>query len=181
MNVDQRYAASFEPNLYHDSWLMPGITFTDKYQTGPAGGYYVHKYKKEDTIVPGKPGRDFAHELAEDDLVPILLNNNFMKSRKLYDVQMNAIEARAAEELMADTTKLAQESINGSALAALVTEAKTFGETGSVDKDSIKDAILSVMDIHIFRYKQAIVRCIQLNGTDGLCYFTQFYRLGTIE
>ncbi len=144
MNVDQRYAASFEPNLYHGAWLMPGITFTDKYQTGPAGGYYVHKYKKEDAIVPGKPGRDFAHELAEDELVSILLNNNFMKSRKLYDVQMNAIEARAAEELMADTTKLAQESINGSALAALVTEAKAFGETGSVDKDNIKDAILSV-------------------------------------
>lgn len=144
MNVDQRYAASFEPNLYHGAWLMPGVTFTDKYQTGPAGGYYVHKYKKQDAIVPGKPGRDFSHELAEDDLVSILLNNNFMKSRKLYDVQINAIEARAAEELMADTTKLAQESINGSALAALTNEATAFSETGTVDKDNIKDAILSV-------------------------------------
>ena len=44
-----------------------------------------------------------------------------------------------------------------------------------------KDVFLTVMDIHIFRYKQAVVRCFQLNGTDGLCYFTQFYRLGTIE
>lgn len=144
MNVDQRYAASFEPNLYHGTWLMPGITFTDKYQTGPAGGYYVHKYKRRDAIAPGKPGRDFTHKLAEDDLISILLNNNFMESCKLYDVQINAIEARAAEELMADTTKLAQESINGSALAALTNEATAFSETGTVDKDNIKDAILSV-------------------------------------
>ncbi len=143
MNVDERYAASFEPNLYHGAWMMPGVTFTDKYQTGPGGGYYVHKYKKEDAVEPGTPGRDFTHELAEDDLVHILLNNNFMKSRKLYSVAINAIEARAAEELMSDTTKLVQESINGSALAALTTEATALTETGAVDKDNIKDAILS--------------------------------------
>lgn len=144
MNVDERYSASFEPNLYHGAWMMPGVTFTDKYQTGPAGGYYVHKYKKEDAVSPGTPGRDFVHELAEDDLIHILLNNNFMKSRKLYSVAINAIEARAAEELMADTTALVRESINGSGLAALVNEATAFSETGSVDKDNIKDAILSV-------------------------------------
>lgn len=144
MNVDQRFAASFAPNLYHEAWMIPGVTYSTQYQNGVAGGYQVHKYKKEDTIVPGTPGRDFTHENAEDDLVSIVLNNNFMKSRKLYGVAMNAIEANAAEELLADTTKLAKESINGSGLAALATEATTFGTKGAVDKDNIKDAILDV-------------------------------------
>lgn len=144
MNVDQRFAASFAPNLYHEAWMIPGVTFSNQYQSGVAGGYQVHRFKKEDTIVPGKPGRDFNHENAEDDLVSIVLNNNFMKSRKLYGVAINAIEANASEELMADTTKLARDSINGSGLAALVSEATAFEQTGTVDKDNIKDAILSV-------------------------------------
>lgn len=144
MNVDQRFAASFEPNLYHQAWMIPGVTFSNHYQSGVAGGYQVHKYVKEDTIVPGKPGRDFSHENAEDDLVSIVLNNNFQKSRKLYGVAMNAIEANAAEELMADTTMLAKESINGSGLAALVTEATAFSKTGTVTKDNIKDTIMEV-------------------------------------
>lgn len=144
MNVDQRFAASFAPNLYHEAWMIPGVTFSNQYQQGVAGGYQVHKYKKEDTIVPGKPGRDFQHVNAEDDLISIVLNNNFQKSRQLYGVAMNAIEAPAAEELLADTTNLAKNSINGSGLAALATEATAFSEKGAVDKDSIKDAILSV-------------------------------------
>lgn len=144
MNVDQRFAASFAPNLYHEAWMIPGVTFSNQYQQGVAGGYQVHKYKKEDAIVPGKPGRDFQHVNAEDDLISIVLNNNFQKSRKLYGVAMNAIEAPAAEELLADTTNLAKNSINGSGLAALATEATAFSEKGAVDKDSIKDAILSV-------------------------------------
>lgn len=144
MNVDQRFAASFAPNLYHEAWMIPGVTFSSQYQRGVAGGYQVHKYKKEESIRPGKPGRDFTHENAEDDLISVALNNNFQKSRKLYGVAMNAIEAPAAEELLADTTSLAKESINGSGLAALATEATAFSEKGAVDKDNIKDAILSV-------------------------------------
>lgn len=144
MNVDQRFAASFAPNLYHEAWMIPGVTFSNQYQSGAAGGYQVHKYKKQGTIIPGKPGRHFTHEKAEDELISIMLNNNFMKSLELYGVAINAIEAPASEELMAETTKLARDSINGAGLAALITEATVFEQKGAVDKDNIKDAILAI-------------------------------------
>lgn len=142
MNVDERYAASFEPNLYHEAWMIPGVTYTDKYTRGPAGGFQIHKYTKATAITPGTPGRDFTHELAEDDLISIVLNNNFMKSRKLYGVAINAIEAPAAEELMADTTGLAKESINGSGLAALITEATALSNTAAITEQNVKSILL---------------------------------------
>ena len=43
LNVDERYSAILEPNLYYNPILVPGVTCTDKYETGPAGQIYVHK------------------------------------------------------------------------------------------------------------------------------------------
>lgn len=143
MHVDQRFAASFAPNLYAEAWMVPNVTFSTQYQNGAAGGYVVRKYQKEDNIKPGTPGRGFDIEKeAKDSLIPIALNNNFMTSRRLYGVTMNAIEASAAEELLADTTKLVRTSINGSGLAALTNESTALTDKGAVDKDSIKDAIM---------------------------------------
>ena len=144
MNVDQRFAASFEPNLYAEAWMIPEVTYSSKYQRGPGGGYLVHKFDKiaSQFTKPGAPGRDFNHQNATDTLIPIGLTNNFMMSRKLYGVAINSIEANAAEELLADTTKQAKEAINGSGLAALVNGATALTAKGAVDKDTVKDAIL---------------------------------------
>lgn len=144
MNVDQRFAASFEPNLYHEAWMIPGITYTDKYQQGAAGTYYVHKLKKQDNLAPGTPGRDFTHEQAQDDLIAIALNNNFMKSRKLYGVATASIEANAAEELMADTARLTRNSINASGLAALVNEGTVKTGYGDISSENIKEKMLNL-------------------------------------
>ena len=43
LNVDEKYSGIFEPNLYYNPVLVPGVTCTDKYETGPAGQIYVHK------------------------------------------------------------------------------------------------------------------------------------------
>ena len=142
-HVDERYSSIFEPNLFTNAWLVPGVTYTDKYQTGPAGGYYVHKLNKGDDVVPGAPGRDFTHETVKDDLIQIVLNNNYQKSRKLYQVQMNAIDAALGNEVMADTTKLVQEAINGSALAALITE----GHAGTVATVTDNNAKATLIDV----------------------------------
>ena len=85
-NVDERYSNILEPNLFYDSIFVPGVTCTDQYQEGPAGGIYVHKLKTS-AVTPGKPGRDFTDEETSDDLIQILLNNNFQKSKKIYNVQ----------------------------------------------------------------------------------------------
>lgn len=35
LHVDERYSAILEPNLYFNPILVPGVTCTGKYETGP--------------------------------------------------------------------------------------------------------------------------------------------------
>lgn len=121
LNVDEKYSGILEPNLYFDSILVPGVTYTDKYQTGPAGGIYVHKLDTS-AVTVGTPGRDFTDEASSDTLIPILLNNNFMKSKKIYRVQAAAVAFDAANEQLATATQEIKESRQQSALGCLVQE-----------------------------------------------------------
>ena len=90
-NVDERYSAIVEPNLYTDDILIPNVTFTAKYSIGPAGQIFVHQIDKK-TVSVGTPGRDFTDVGADDTLIPIALNNNYQQSRKLYGVQSHLSE-----------------------------------------------------------------------------------------
>lgn len=141
-HVDERYASIFEPNLYFNSFLVPGVTYTNKYQQ-KAGGIYVHKLSNVAPVEPGTPGRDFDHTAAADELIQIILNNNFQKSRKLYDVQIGAIEAPVAEENLRAATEEVREGREISALAALITEGTASTVTTAVTADNIKAQILA--------------------------------------
>lgn len=121
LNVDEKYAGILEPNLYFDSILVPGVTYTDKYQTGPAGGIYVHKLDTT-AVTVGTPGRDFTDEASSDTLIPILLNNNYMKSKKIYGVQAAAVAFDLANEQLSTATQEIKESRQQSALGCLVQE-----------------------------------------------------------
>ena len=81
--VDEKYLPIVEPNLYYNSVLQPGITFTNKY-TAQAGGIFIHKLGggKATGVAPGTPGRDFSDEVVADTLIQAIFNNNFQKSRK---------------------------------------------------------------------------------------------------
>jgi len=81
--TDDRFSALVEPNLFAGDVFRPGVTFTDKYQTGPAGQIMVHK-PGIGTVSPTIPGADFSDELVQDDLVTISLDKQFDRSRKLY-------------------------------------------------------------------------------------------------
>lgn len=121
LNVDEKYSGILEPNLYFDSILVPGVTYTDKYQTGPAGGIYVHKLDTT-AVTVGTPGRDFMDEASSDTLIPILLNNNYMKSKKIYGVQAAAVSFDLANEQLSTATQEIKESRQQSALGCLVQE-----------------------------------------------------------
>ena len=121
LNVDEKYSDILEPNLFYDSIMVPGVTYTDKYQTGPAGGIYVHKLDTT-AVTVGTPGRDFTDEASSDTLIPILLNNNYMKSKKIYRVQAAAVAFDIANEQLATATQEIKESRQQSALGCLVQE-----------------------------------------------------------
>ena len=141
-HVDERYAPIFEPNLYYNSFLVPGVTCTNKY-TQKAGGIYVHKLSGVAPVEPGTPGRDFNHTNSADELIQIVLNNNYQKSRKLYEVQMEAVEAPVAEENLRTATNEVREGRELSALGALITEGTMSTVTTAVTADNIKELILA--------------------------------------
>lgn len=140
--VDERYSSIFEPNLFFNSFLVPGQTYTDKHMQGPAGGLYVHKLKGVEPVTPGAPARDFTHENTQDELIQITLNNNFQKSRKIYGVQAAAIAAPLANENLATATKEVKEGRELAALAALITEGTASDTTTAITADNVKEVIL---------------------------------------
>lgn len=127
--VDEKYLPILEPNLYADTVLIPGVTFTDKYVDGPAGQILVHKITKDDVVEPGTPGRDFTDTEASDSLIAIAINNNYQKSKKIYGVQQNAVSFPLADENLSMAIGVVRESRQYSALACLVNE-------GTADKDT---------------------------------------------
>lgn len=127
LHVDEKYSKLFEPNLYYESIFVDGLTFTSKYEE-KAGGIYVRQLASA-TVKPGTPGRDFSDVATSDTLIPIIMNNNFQKSNKIYNVQAENIEGDVAREQFEVATKEIAEGWGQSALACLVSE----GGTGSTD------------------------------------------------
>lgn len=140
LNVDEKYSAIVEPNLYYDSIMVPGVTYTDKYQTGPAGGIYVHKLDTT-AVAVGTPGRDFTDEASSDTLIPILLNNNYQKSKKIYNVQAAAVDFDIANEQLSTATQEIKESRQQSALGCLVQEGTKSAATAAIASGAV-DAVL---------------------------------------
>lgn len=140
-NVDAKYSSAIEPNLYSDTVLIPGVTFTQKYQTGPAGGIFVHKLDSGNKVEVGKPGRHFNGEDAKDELIPIIFNNNFQKERDIYGVQAAAVAFPIAEEYLADALNITKEARQYSALACLVNEGTVSENTVEVTEDNAVETL----------------------------------------
>ena len=141
--VDERYSSIFEPNLFTNAWLVPGATCTDKYFQGPAGGLFVHKIKNVAAAAPGTPGRNFTHEKTQDDLIQIVMNNNYQKSRQIYGVQAAAVAAPLANEHLSIATQEVREGREYSALACLITEGKSAVGATELTEDNVKEVILN--------------------------------------
>lgn len=81
--VDDKFSSLVEPNLFAGNVFQPGVTFTDKYQTGPAGQIFVHK-PGVGTVTSTLPGADFNETVVGDSLITISLNKQYNRARKIY-------------------------------------------------------------------------------------------------
>lgn len=140
-HVDEKYSSAIEPNLYSDTVLIPGVTYSDKYQTGPAGGIFVHKIDSGNEVEPGTPGRDFTDENAKDDLIPIVFNNNYQKSRKIYGVQAASVGFAMAEEYLADALNMTKDGRQYSGIACMVNEGTASDNTAAVTEDNAVEVL----------------------------------------
>lgn len=144
-NVDEKYSAIVEPNLYYKSVLVPGITFTDKYTT-QAGGIYIHKLGggKDTGVVPGVPGRDFSDEVVADSLIQMVFNNNFQKSRKIYGVTSKNVAYDKVEAEMAEAIKQVGQGWQTSGVAAMVNEATLSTDTDAITSTNFKEKMIAL-------------------------------------
>lgn len=156
-NVDEKYSPILEPNLYYNSVLVPGVTCTDKYETGPAGQIYVHKLSTS-AVEPGKPGRDFSDEETTDALIPIQLNNNFQKSKKIFGVQAAAVAFPLAEENLSIATIECREGWMNSGIACLIQEGKASSVTTAIT-DVKADIVASRAEIVKRKGRANVVMC----------------------
>lgn len=141
LHVDEKYADKLEANLYYGSVLVPGVTCDDSYTVGPAGGIYIHKLSTG-SVEPGTPGRDFQDEKVTDDLIPILLNNNFQKSKKLYGVQAAAVNANLKDATLAAAQAEVREGWQSSGVACLVQEGTVCADTTVATVENAKDLVI---------------------------------------
>lgn len=143
LNVDERYSSIFAPMLYRNTVLVPGVTYTDKYMDGPAGGVYVHKLTSTSPLSPEAPAKAFSHTDIADTLVPILLNNTYRKSEIIYQVQANAVSAPVATTALENATQQARQGRDLSAVSCLITEGTTSSSTSAIAAGGAIDALLN--------------------------------------
>lgn len=142
LHVDEKYKPTLEPNLYHKSPFADGQTFTSKYETGPAGGIFVRQLATTPVTV-GTPGRDFVDEVAKDDLIPIVFNNNFQKSKKIYGVQAAAVSINLGNESLAIANQEVSEGWTLGGLACLVEEGTASANTEALTAKNVKKELLA--------------------------------------
>lgn len=142
--VDEKYASIVEPNLYYDSVLQPGLTFTDKYTTGPAGGLFIHKLGAGSLLAPTTPAGDFSSGVTADNLIQITLNNAFRKSEKIYGVTAASVSYDKAEAELARIIKEAGQGFQASGLACLAHEATELKDVTAVIDQNLKKYFLQL-------------------------------------
>jgi len=104
--VDDKFSSLVEPNLFAGNVFQPGVTFTDKYQTGPAGQIFVHK-PGVGTVTSTVPGADFNETVVGDSLITISLNKQYNRARKIY----GATTASVAYDIAASELETALQEV----------------------------------------------------------------------
>lgn len=125
-NVDEKYSAILEPNLFLDSVLIPGVTYTDKFQGDAASGAVKFHKLGVAAIDPTAPAQDFTDVDVADALITLPLNNSFRRSRKIFRVSANAVAFDLAEQ---ELSTAVQEVSEGWQKAGVALMAATVTET----------------------------------------------------
>ena len=143
--TDDKYSPLLEPNLWNNNIFVPGVTFTDKYQMGAAGQIFVHK-PGVGTVTSTVPGADFSDTIVQDSIIPIILNQQFNRSRKIYGATLASVAYAAAASEMETAI---QEVRKGWTLAAYTAMIETTSVINSdniltvVANDTIYDQIVA--------------------------------------
>ncbi|MCK4258757.1 MAG: hypothetical protein KAX49_07250 [Halanaerobiales bacterium] len=141
--VDEKYSKIIEPNLYYDSVLIPGVTYTDKYEE-QAGGIFIHKLGGGSFVAPTTPASDFSDVVVADTLIQAVFNNNFKKSRKIYGVTAAAVAYNKAEGELQEALAETKEGWQLSGMACLMVESTDMADTTALSSSNIETKYLAM-------------------------------------
>lgn len=130
--VDEKYSSILEPNLFADTVIIPGVTYNDEHE-GDAKAGAVEIYKETATAIadPGTPAGDFTDANTASTLIPLLLNNAYRKSKKIYKVTANSVSYNKAEANLALAVAENRRDRQASALACLIQEGTAVTNTAT--------------------------------------------------
>ena len=113
--LPSRYSDILLPNFFYNSFLQPGITYTDRYQMGTAGQIFVPKLKQQ-TVKLVEPCTDFDHKDIGNELLQITLNCTYMSSKKICALQETVANYALISETVRFSLAIAGDNdINGNA------------------------------------------------------------------
>ena len=129
-NVNEKYSPIVAPNFYFDAVFQPGLTYSDQYQGDAegAGAVKIFKLAAKAAKAPKSPASDFEHGNADNDLIPLLLNNLQQESTKIYNVQADAVPYDMADAHLSQSVQVCREGWQMSGLACLVNEGTYRGD-----------------------------------------------------
>ena len=142
--LPSRYSNLLLPNFFYNSFLQPGITYTDRYQMGTAGQIFVPKLKPSEVKLT-VPCSNYEHKDIGNELMQITLNCTYMSSKKVHSLQATVADYALISETVRLSARELAEAWNKSGIAALFTEG--VGQTVELEKpknlDELKEDILS--------------------------------------
>lgn len=143
-NVNEKYSAIVAPNLYYDSVFQPGLTYNDQYQGDAegAGAVNVFRLAAKSAKDPKQPASDFSHGTADNDLIPVLMNNAQQESTKIYNVQAESVPFDMADAHLSQSVQVCREGWQMSGLACLVNEGTALADMTAITASNVKSKII---------------------------------------
>jgi len=144
-SVDARFAPILEKNLWKDATFRPGVTFTTKYSV-KAGQIFVRRLRKvqaNQKTATNAGGLDFAHTHTADDLIPIVLDQVFDASEKIYEVVEQARESGQGAQIMEVVVNSVNEKFQAYALTVLLANGQTDADVAAVAANDYETRIVA--------------------------------------
>lgn len=143
-NVNEKYSSIVAPNFYFDSIFQPGLTYSDQYQGDAegAGAVKIFRLAAKAAKDPKMPASDFEHGKAENELIPLLLNNLQQESTKIYNVQASAVPFDMADSHLSQSVQVCREGWQMSGLACLAKEGSEMKDTEAITESNIIKKII---------------------------------------
>ena len=144
-NVSEKYSPIVAPNFYFDAIFQPGLTYSDEFQgdaTG-AGAVKIFRLAAKAAKDPKQPASDFTHAAANNELIPLLLNNLQQESTKIYNVQAQAVPFNMADSHLSQSGQVCREGWQLSGLACLAHEGTALSDTAAITNTNITSKIIA--------------------------------------